>query len=201
MPEFYTIASPVSEILTKEKGSRFLGYAFPVSSAEMAERAIESIRQLYPKATHHCFAYRLGSDNQNYRANDDGEPRGTAGLPIYNQLLAHEVTDCLVIVVRYYGGVKLGVSGLIKAYKENAAEVLQYAEKVAVIPKIIYEVSSQTADQHLVFGLLHRFKAEYDLQTTSAEAIFTVSIPEKDEKEFSAALAENYKVSFKKVDN
>lgn len=199
MPEFYTIASPVSEILTKEKGSRFLGYAFPVSSAEMAEKAVESVRQLHPKATHHCFAYRLGFDNQHYRANDDGEPRGTAGLPIYNQLLAQEITDCLVVVVRYYGGVKLGVTGLIKAYKENAAETLQIAEKMPIIPKIVFEICIPAAEQHLVFGLLNRFSAEYGLETSAAKSIFTVALAETDEKEFSAALAENYKISFKKL--
>ena len=117
---FNTIKSPVENILLKEKGSKFIGFAFPVDDEEDLKKSLQKIREEHPKATHHCYAFRLGMKGENYRANDDGEPSGSAGLPIYNQLLAHDITNVLVIVVRYYGGTKLGVSGLVKTYNESA---------------------------------------------------------------------------------
>ena len=124
---FNTIKSPVENILLKEKGSKFIGFAFPVDDEEDLKKSLQKIREEHPKATHHCYAFRLGMKGENYRANDDGEPSGSAGLPIYNQLLAHDITNVLVIVVRYYGGTKLGVSGLVKTYKESAKITLEEA--------------------------------------------------------------------------
>ena len=100
---FNTIKSPVENILLKEKGSKFIGFAFPVDDEEDLKKSLQKIREEHPKATHHCYAFRLGMKGENYRANDDGEPSGSAGLPIYNQLLAHEITNVLVIVFLYYG--------------------------------------------------------------------------------------------------
>lgn len=111
-----------------------MGYAYPVQDEEEVKQILDELRQKYPDATHHCYAYRLGFEGENYRANDDGEPNGTAGLPIYNQLLSRELTYCLVVSVRYFGGIKLGVSGLIKAYKESAELTLDEAE-IKIIEK------------------------------------------------------------------
>ena len=119
---YLTLAEP-AEALYKEKGSKFLAYAYPVSSEEQIRECLEALRKRYYDATHHCYAWRLGADGQNYRVNDDGEPSSTAGRPILGQLLSYGVTDVLVVVVRYFGGTKLGVSGLIAAYKESAAAV------------------------------------------------------------------------------
>ena len=124
---YRTIAAP-AEALFKERSSKFFAYAFPVVSAEEALEIVERLRKKYYDATHHCYAYRLGADGSVYRANDDGEPSGTAGKPILGQLLSADVTDCLVVVVRYFGGTKLGVPGLIGAYRESTAEVLAAAE-------------------------------------------------------------------------
>ena len=125
---FKTIKSPLENILLKEKGSKFIGFAFPVNNEAEIQAALEKVRTEHPKATHHCYAFRLGIEGENYRANDDGEPSGSAGLPIYNQLLANELTHILLIVVRYYGGTKLGVSGLVKTYKESAKLTLEESE-------------------------------------------------------------------------
>ena len=100
---FNTIKSPVENILSKEKGSKFIGFAYPVSDEKELKSALLHLKELHPKATHHCYAFRMGMNGENYRANDDGEPSGSAGLPIYNQLLAHEITNVLVVVIRYYG--------------------------------------------------------------------------------------------------
>jgi uncharacterized YigZ family protein len=127
--EYKTIAAP-AEAALRERSSRFLAYAWPVGSEEEIRELLDGLRKKYYDATHHCYAWRLGPRGEAWRANDDGEPSGTAGRPILGQLLSAEVTDCIVVVVRYFGGTKLGVPGLIAAYKEAAAEVLQAAEIV-----------------------------------------------------------------------
>ena len=118
-----TIAEP-AEAIYKERSSKFLTYAYPVESEEEIKVLLEALRKEYYDATHHCYAYRLGAQGEVFRANDDGEPSGTAGKPILGQLLSADLTNCLVVVVRYFGGTKLGVSGLIQAYKESTAEVI-----------------------------------------------------------------------------
>ncbi len=126
---YLTIAAPV-ETIYKEKSSKFLTYAWHVTDAEQVRELLDGLRKRYYDATHHCYAYRIGPRGKQFRANDDGEPSGTAGKPILGQLLSRDVTDCLVVVVRYFGGTKLGVSGLIDAYKTSTAMVLDEAEIV-----------------------------------------------------------------------
>ena len=120
---YLTIAEP-AEAIYKERSSKFLTYAYPVESEEEIQELLDAVRTEYYDATHHCYAYRLGPQGEVFRANDDGEPSGTAGKPILGQLLSADLTNCLVVVVRYFGGTKLGVSGLIQAYKESTAEVI-----------------------------------------------------------------------------
>lgn len=131
---FHTLASPSTGTF-KDRGSKFFAYAYPCSSEEEAMAWVEALRKEHFKARHHCFAWRLGLDGQRFRANDDGEPSGTAGRPILGQIDAAELTDVVVVVVRYFGGVLLGTSGLIQAYREAAAEALNTAEKVEKIIK------------------------------------------------------------------
>jgi uncharacterized YigZ family protein len=127
---YKTIATP-SEGIYKEKGSKFLAFAFPVNSKEEVEKNIEEIRKKYFDARHHCYAWRLlgatPTMNSTFRCNDNGEPSGTAGKPIYGQILSNEITNILVIVVRYFGGILLGTGGLTKAYKQAAQDAIQNA--------------------------------------------------------------------------
>lgn len=132
---YRTIARP-AEGLFRDKGSKFLAFAYPVRSESEAKTYLDALRKVHPKANHHCYAYRLGLDKNNYRASDDGEPGGTAGRPILNTLYSHELTNILVVVVRYFGGTLLGVPGLINAYKSSTVEVLSVAE---VIEKTVNE--------------------------------------------------------------
>ena len=127
---YFTIAGP-AEATFRERGSRFLAYAWPVRSEEEVKPLLDALRKRYHDATHHCYAWRLGagSDEQS-RMNDDGEPAGTAGRPILGQMMSRGVTNLLVVVVRYFGGTKLGVPGLIAAYKESAAAALERAQVV-----------------------------------------------------------------------
>ena len=119
-----------AEAIFKEKSSKFLCYAFHVESEEEISAHLERLRKQYYDATHHCYAWRVGPFGEKFRANDDGEPSSTAGKPILGQMLSHEITDCLIVVVRYFGGTKLGVPGLIAAYKESAAAVIEAAKVV-----------------------------------------------------------------------
>lgn len=126
---YLTIESD-AEAIFKEKSSKFLCYAYHVESEEEITTHLEVLRKRYYDATHHCYAWRLGPFGEKFRANDDGEPSSTAGKPILGQLLSREITNCLIVVVRYFGGTKLGVPGLISAYKESAAAVLDEAKVV-----------------------------------------------------------------------
>lgn len=126
---YLTIAGP-AEAASRERSSKFLAFVYPVQDEEMIRGLLDDLRKRYYDATHHCYAWRLGPGGENFRANDDGEPSGTAGKPILGQLLSNRLTDCLVVVVRYFGGTKLGVPGLIAAYREAAAEALAAARIV-----------------------------------------------------------------------
>ena len=126
----YRTVAAEAEAACRERSSKFLSWIYPVRSEEEIRERLDALRKKYYDATHHCYAWRLGPRGEAFRANDDGEPSGTAGKPILGQLLSNDITDCLVVVVRYFGGTKLGVPGLIAAYKESAAEAIAAAEIV-----------------------------------------------------------------------
>ncbi len=136
----YNMIESVGHGQFKDRGSRFLGYAIPVLSEAEIKKELDALRKQYFDATHHCYAYVLGPDKSAYRINDDGEPSGTAGRPIYGQILSADLTNVLVVVIRYYGGTKLGVPGLINAYKTTAKEALSAAQKKVCIVKEVYQV-------------------------------------------------------------
>ena len=137
---YKTITSP-AEGLFKDKGSKFIAYAYPLRNEEEVKERVAALKAEHPKARHHCWAYRLTPDRSVYRINDDGEPSGTAGRPILNTLLSYDVTNLLVVVVRYFGGTLLGVPGLIHAYKTATQEALQAAEVVELTVNDRYRVS------------------------------------------------------------
>ena len=136
---YKTIAAPATG-LYKEKGSKFLAFAYPVLTVEEVKEHLERLRKEYFDARHHCYAYILGADRATYRANDDGEPSGTGGRPIHGQLLSFDVTDTLIVVVRYFGGVLLGASGLANAYKTAARDALQNATIIEKTIDIVYRL-------------------------------------------------------------
>ncbi len=130
---YLTLSAPATGEF-KDRGSKFIAYAWPVSSEEAALAHVEALRKEHFKARHHCFAWRLGPDGARFRANDDGEPGGTAGRPILGQIDSFGLTEVVIVVVRYFGGTLLGTSGLINAYREAAAEALRSA---AIVEKIV----------------------------------------------------------------
>ena len=143
--------------LYKEKGSRFISFAFPVIKEEEVKEIIKDIKKEYFDARHHCYAYILGHDKSAYRMNDDGEPSSTAGKPIYGQLLSKDLTNILVVVVRYFGGTKLGVSGLIQAYKQAAIDALNNAKIIEKTVDEIYSVSFEYVLMNDVMKVLKEF--------------------------------------------
>lgn len=138
---YKTIAVASEEVLFKEKNSKFFGYAFPVTSEEEVKKILEHLRKEHFSARHWCYAYQIGTEKIQYRANDDGEPNNSAGMPIYGQIQSFEVTNILVVVVRYFGGIKLGVGGLISAYKNTAQMALENSEIV-----------ERTIDKHFIIS-------------------------------------------------
>ena len=191
-----TIAKPVENILLKEKGSKFIGYAFPVCDEVELKKALEKVREEHPKATHHCYAFRLGINGENYRANDDGEPSGSAGLPIYNQLLANHLTNILLMVVRYYGGTKLGVSGLVKAYKESAKMTLEEAEIITKELETTLEISFSFNQQNLIFTLLNRLDGKIIDFVSDEKCRITARIRTSQKENISEQLSEMQNISF-----
>lgn len=153
---YFTIEEKVEGIY-KEKGSKFISLAFPVSKEEDVKEIIKDIKKEYYDARHHCYAYILGYDKATYRMNDDGEPSSTAGKPIYGQLLSKDLTNILVVVVRYFGGTKLGVSGLIQAYKQAALDALNNAKIIEKTVDEIYSISFEYVLMNDVMKLLKEF--------------------------------------------
>lgn len=129
--EFLTISDKVGEGFYSEKRSKFLAFAHHVVSVEQVKRIVETYRKKFYDARHVCYAYMLGAERKDFRANDDGEPSSTAGKPILGQINSHNLTDILIVVVRYYGGVNLGTGGLIVAYRAAAADALEHCDKVS----------------------------------------------------------------------
>ncbi len=153
----YKIITTVGEGLYKEKGCKFFAFAHPVASEEEVKSIMSDVKKKYFDARHHCYAFMIGPDKSFYRSSDDGEPSGTAGKPIMNQILSKDVTNVLVVVIRYFGGVKLGVPGLINAYKTAAREAL---DNSIVIEKTVDEVYSLEFDYPLMNEVMRILKEE-----------------------------------------
>jgi uncharacterized YigZ family protein len=155
---YKTIASPSDEVLFKEKNSKFFGYAFPVSTEEEIKKHLEILRKKHFGAVHFCYAFQLGTDTLQFRANDDGEPSNTAGMPIYGQIQSYDITNILVVVVRFFGGVKLGVGGLISAYRTAAQMALESSEIIEKTIDIHYIVSFDYKNMNKVMRVVKEKK-------------------------------------------
>lgn len=157
----YKTIKNISEGIYKEKGSKFITYAFPVICEEDIKIEIDKLKKEYYDARHHCYAYMLGADKKTFRANDDGEPSSTAGKPILGQILSTELTNILIVVIRYFGGTKLGVSGLIRAYKTAALDAISNAE---IIEKTVNDIYDIHFDYLVMNDVMRIIKEEEPLQ-------------------------------------
>lgn len=157
---YKTLAFPSEAILLKEKNSKFYGYSFPIQSEAEVKPLIDSLRKLHPHAVHYCYAYQIGTDTLIYRANDDGEPSNTAGMPIYGQIQSFGITNVLLVVVRIFGGIKLGVGGLISAYRTAAQMTLEAAEIIEKTIDIHFLVSFDYKNINKVMRVIKEKSAE-----------------------------------------
>lgn len=193
----YKTLTTSSEGLYSEKKSKFIALAIPVSSEEEVKEKLADIRKQYHDARHHCYAYILGPDKSGYRMNDDGEPSGTAGRPIYGQLLSFDVTNVLLVVVRYFGGIKLGVSGLLNAYKLAAKMALENANIVEKTIEETYKVSFDFPEMNAVMQLLKDPEIKILEQNFDMQNIIRFSVRQREADRFLSALQKlpNVKVS------
>ena len=196
---YKTIIKASKEGLFKDRGSKFYGYAFPVTNEEEIKEKIELLKKQHYNARHWCYAWQLGENYDHYRANDDGEPSNSAGMPIYGQLQSFNVTNILVVVVRYFGGTKLGVGGLIKAYKNGAKLAL---ENSIIIHKTIDEVfliKFEYPEMNTIMRIIKDENISIINQKMELDCQFIISIRKKEAIRIFKIFENTYKVSIKVV--
>ena len=174
--------------LFKDKGSKFIALAFPVKTEDEIKEILENLRKEYHDARHHCYGWRLGSETNNFRANDDGEPSGTAGRPILAQIQKHELTNILVVVVRYFGGILLGTGGLISAYRSAAVDAIGQTEIITATIDEIFEIKFPYSSINDVMTVLKDERADQLEQYFDMSCRVKVKIPRGNCERFSGRL-------------
>jgi len=177
-PEIYTIAKECTGQY-KERGSRFLAFGYPVTNEDSVKQILKNLRKEYHDARHHCYAYRLGTVNISFRSNDDGEPSGTGGKPILGQLISKNLSNVLLVVVRYFGGKLLGTSGLINAYRSATADCLSNAEIYILKEMVHAEIRFTYEQMNGIIRILNEVSAIIESQTFSESCQLMVSIDKK----------------------
>jgi len=186
---YYTInQDAVAEF--KDRGSRFIAYAYPIQSTDDFKKYLQQLKKEHPKATHHCFAYRLGLDGNNFRVSDGGEPSGTAGKPILGQIDGKELTNVLVIVVRYFGGTLLGVPGLINAYKTAAAMALQLTPIFRKAMEVNYQLQFDYTQMNDIMILVRKYNCTIIEKAEQLFCTLKIGVPVNRLEEFLYKLRE-----------
>lgn len=196
MTDSYLTVENRAETLYKEKGSKFFSFVFPVKDLTEVKSILDELKKKYYDATHHCYAYILGFEKETFRMNDDGEPSSTAGKPIYGQLQSKNLTNVLLVVVRYFGGTKLGVSGLIKAYKTAAAECLSATTIVEKKVMLSYKVMFPYEKMNTVMSLLKEIKAEQIKHIFETECSMEILVESGKQNKFEDAISKLEKTNF-----
>lgn len=173
---YFTIKVEAEEIYV-EKKSKFIAYTFPIKSENIFKEALADLKEIHPKANHHCWAYIFGDNGEIEKCSDDGEPSGAAGLPILGQLKSKELTYSACVVVRYFGGTKLGKGGMIKAYKEAARQSIECTEIIEREVCIEYSVKTKYAHVNLIMQLVKRNNINISFQDISETSIFRIEVP------------------------
>lgn len=195
---YKTIVRATTPALFKDRGSKFYGYAFPVASEEEIKEHIEVLKKEHHTARHWCYAWQLGKEYESYRVNDDGEPSNSAGAPIYGQLQSFDVTNVLVVVVRYFGGTKLGVGGLIQAYKTAAQMALESAKIVKRTIDISFKLIFEYPAMNKVMRIIKDENLTIVSQTMELNCVFIISVRKKDAIRIFELFDNTYKVQIKK---
>ncbi len=188
-----------TEAIFKDKGSKFLAFAYPVENDQQIKEILNQLKKEHHTANHHCYAYRLGADKMNFRANDDGEPNNTAGKPILGQIQSNDLTNVLIVVVRYFGGTLLGVSGLINAYKNSAADVIKAS--IIIEKQILFNYTIQFYFEHLndVMKLLKQLDCKISSQQfdNNCEISFSIRKANSEQCEEKLKKIEGLKLDYK----
>lgn len=198
MTHYHTIEKP-SQAEYKDRGSRFLAYAFPIQTIEEYKKGLKALKEEHPKAAHHCSAYRLGTDGNNFRASDDGEPSGSAGKPILGQIDSKNLTNTAVVVVRYFGGTLLGVPGLINAYKTAASLALQLTPIVEKPVLITYELQFSYDLMNEVMIFVKRYNCVVLENEMQLFCRMVVGVPKAEEAVFSDRIGDVHGAEVRKV--
>ena len=199
-PDFYyTIEQPAMAEF-KERGSRFLAYCFPVGTIELCKKHIAALKKEHPKAVHYCVAYRLGIDGNTFRVSDDGEPAGSAGRPILGQIDSKQLTNVLVVVVRYFGGTLLGVPGLINAYKTSTALALQLIPIVQKAVEVNYELNFDYHQMNEVMMIVKQYNCQVTEQVAQLFVQLKIGIPKHRLEEALNKFGELREVALKRVE-
>ncbi|MBT8245825.1 MAG: YigZ family protein [Winogradskyella sp.] len=196
---YKTITKPSEEGLFKDKNSKFFAYAFPVKSEDDVKLYLEKLKKEHYAARHWCYAYQLGTETLRYRANDDGEPNNSAGMPIYGQIQSFELTNVLVVVVRYFGGVKLGVGGLINAYRTVAQMALENTQIVEKTIDTQFKIQFDYKHMSRVMRILKDNTAEIDSQKLELDCVLTVSVRKGHANKLLDTFSSFYEISITKL--
>lgn len=196
---FYTTIEQPSNAEFKDRGSKFLAFAFPVSSADDFKKQIQELKKEHPKAVHHCFAYRIGIDGNNFRSSDDGEPSGTAGKPILGQLDSKGITNAAVVVVRYWGGIMLGVPGLINAYKTATSLALQITPVVEKQVELKYTIEFDYTQMNDVMMIMKQFNCNIHANEMQLFCVIKAGIPKNRLDEVLYRLNDLQHITVKKL--
>lgn len=198
---YKTISRPSEETLLKEKGSKFYGYAFPVKTESDVEDCLAELKTKHKSARHFCYAYQVGTSQIYYRANDDGEPSNSAGMPIYGQLQSFDVTNVLVVVVRYFGGTKLGVGGLISAYKESAKLSLEAAKIVEKTIDIHFKITFDYKDINKVMRILKEKNIAITQQDMHLNCAIYIAVRKSEAPKVAQLFEQLYGVTIKETED
>ena len=198
-PDFYTTIERLSNAEFKDRGSKFIAFAFPIETADDFKKELQALKKEHSKAVHHCFAYRIGTDGNNFRSSDDGEPSGTAGKPILGQIDSKGLTNVAIIVVRYWGGTMLGVPGLINAYKTAAALALQVTPVVERQIEVNYSIEFDYTLMNEVMLLMKQFNCNIISNEMQLFCIIKAGIPKNRLDEVLYRLNDLKNVSVKKI--
>ena len=194
---YKTITKPSEEVLFKDKNSKFFGYAFPVKTEEAVKQHLEDLKKQHHQARHWCYAYQISTETITYRANDDGEPNNSAGMPIYGQIQSFDVTNVLIVVVRYFGGVKLGVGGLINAYKTGAQMALEASKIVTRTINIEYLISFDYKNMNKVMRVIKEKNLKVINQKLELDCQITISVRKKEAQTIFEIFDTIYEVKIK----
>ncbi|SFJ34787.1 IMPACT family protein [Olleya namhaensis] len=196
---YKTITKPSEEVLFKDKNSKFFGYAFPVKTEEDIKQHLEDLKKQHHQARHWCYAYQIGTETIAYRANDDGEPNNSAGMPIYGQIQSFEVTNILIVVVRYFGGVKLGVGGLINAYKTGAQLALEASKIVTRTINKTFLITFDYKNMNKVMRVIKEKNLKVINQKLELDCQITISVRKKDASTIFEIFENIYEVNIKSL--